>query len=173
MRCLGADVLAYDPYVPAAHLVTAGVRPVADPLSLAARCRVLSLHLPGGQRVVDRAFLDRVPDGAVLVNTARSDLVDEHAVADALREGRLAALGCDVLDSDSILLEAPNVLATPHIAGHTDAAVDRMGTMAVDNVLSVLAGRQPPHPVRANAPPPPRHTGSGDHGPDGREPGKD
>lgn len=149
-RCLGANVLACDPYVPADDMAAAGVRPVSDAHSVAANSRIVSLHLPGGQRVVDRTFLDHMPSAAVLVNTARAELVDEEAVADALREGRLAALGCDVLDTDSVLLDAPNVLATPHIAGQTDTAVDRMGAMAVDNVLAVLADRQPPHPVHAN-----------------------
>jgi phosphoglycerate dehydrogenase-like enzyme len=92
----------------------------------------------------------------MLVNTARADLVDEPAVARALREGRLAGFAADTLaaeagtDSASPLLAddlADRVLVTPHLGAQTREAVDTMGALAVDGVLAVLAGRPPAHPV--------------------------
>jgi phosphoglycerate dehydrogenase-like enzyme len=92
----------------------------------------------------------------VLVNTARADLVDEPAVARALREGRLAGFAADTLaaeagaDSAAPLLAddlADRVLVTPHLGAQTREAVDTMGALAVDGVLAVLAGRPPAHPV--------------------------
>jgi D-3-phosphoglycerate dehydrogenase len=81
----------------------------------------------------------------VLVNTARASLLDEHAVADALRAGTLAAAAVDVHDGP--LLAAPNVTVTPHIAAQTTQAIDRMGTQAAAEVLRVLRGAAPLNPV--------------------------
>jgi D-3-phosphoglycerate dehydrogenase / 2-oxoglutarate reductase len=113
---------------------------------------VLTLHMPGGgSAVVDAAFLSRMRPGAVLINTARGDLLDEQAVASALAEGRLAAAAVDVLASElatsSPLLAAPNAIVTPHVAAQTTQAIDRMGMMAAEEVVRVLAGDAPRHPV--------------------------
>jgi D-3-phosphoglycerate dehydrogenase / 2-oxoglutarate reductase len=105
----------------------------------------------GGSAVVDAAFLSRMRPGAVLINTARGDLLDEQAVASALVEGRLAAAAVDVLASEpatsSPLLAAPNAIVTPHVAAQTTQAIDRMGMMAAEEVVRVLAGDAPRHPV--------------------------
>jgi len=148
----GSRVLVYDPYLPAGRAHEAGAEPAADILDLASSADVLSLHLPGGGGpVVDAALLGRMKPGAVLVNTARGDLLDEAAVAHALVQGRLAAAAVDVLASEpsnaSPLLDAPNVIATPHVAAQTTEAVDRMGMMAAGEVVRVLKGEAPHHPV--------------------------
>ncbi|GAA1158751.1 NAD(P)-dependent oxidoreductase [Ornithinicoccus hortensis] len=94
--------------------------------------------------------------GQVLVNTARAGVVDEEAVAQGLSSGRLAAFAADTLatesasDDSSPLLHpdlAEQVVLTPHLGAQTVEAVDLMGSMAVDNVLAVLAGGDPVHPV--------------------------
>lgn len=97
-----------------------------------------------------------LPAAAVLVNTARADLVDEHAVADALRSGRLGGYAADTLTDEGRGAPGPllaedlrdRVLLTPHSAAQTVQAIDTMGTMAVADVLAVLAGRPPHHPVQ-------------------------
>jgi D-3-phosphoglycerate dehydrogenase len=147
----GSRVVAYDPYIPPEEMRKMKVWP-ADLDELAASSDVLSLHLPGGSGpLVDEAFLRRMKPGAVLVNTARGDLLDERAVAQALSEGRLAAAACDVRTSEqgdeSPLLAAPNTLLTPHIAAQTVEAIDRMGMMAAEEVVRVLAGESARHPV--------------------------
>jgi len=105
----------------------------------------------GGGAVVDAAFLSRVRPGAVLINTARGDLLDEQAVASALAQGWLAAAAVDVLASEpatsSPLLDAPNAIITPHVAAQTTQAIDRMGMMAAEEVVRVLAGEAPRYPV--------------------------
>lgn len=145
----GAGVLAHDPFVE-----TSGHDGVVltDLGRLARDSDVLSLHCPPAARpVVDGPFLRQMAPGAVLVNTARAELVDEPAVAEALHAGRLAAGAFDVLSAEdtgaSPLLHAPNVLVTPHIAGHTVDAIDRMGTTAAADVVRVLASEPPHHPV--------------------------
>lgn len=150
----GSRVLTHDPYVPPEKVRESGVEPVASLVEMARIADVISLHMPGGGRaVVDAAFLEVVKPGAVLVNTARGDLVDEEAVAAALREERLSAAAFDVLafepTSASPLLRAPNTVFTPHVAAQTVEAIDRMGMMAAEEIVRVLGGEAPIHPVVA------------------------
>lgn len=148
----GSRVLAYDPFVAPERAREAGIEPVDDLSDLARAADVLTLHLPGGGgAVVDAAFLSRMRPGAVLINTARGDLLDEQAVARALAQGQLTAAAVDVLVSEpatsSPLLDAPNAIITPHIAAQTTQAIDRMGMMAAEEVVRVLAGEAPRYPV--------------------------
>jgi D-3-phosphoglycerate dehydrogenase len=147
----GSRVVVYDPYVPPGEIRSVKAEPVALE-ELAAVSDVVSLHLPGGGGpLVDEVFLRNMKPGAVLVNTARGDLLDERAVARALSEGRLAAAACDVLASEqgdeSSLLAAPNTLLTPHVAAQTVQAIDRMGMMAAEEVVRVLSGEPARRPV--------------------------
>jgi glyoxylate reductase len=92
----------------------------------------------------------RMKPGAVLVNTARGGIVDEAALAAALREGRLAGAGLDVfarepLDPASPLLALPNLVLTPHIGSASEATRAKMVTLAVRNLRAALAGERMPH----------------------------
>lgn len=157
LAALGCEVLVHDPFVDDAAVRAAGCSAAALP-DLARRAAVVSLHAPGGSAVVDAAWLAGCAPGQVVVNAARADLVDEAAVAAALREGRLLAYAADVLateaaGADGSPLLAPDladrVVLTPHLGAQTLEAVDAMGSTAVDDVLAVLAGRPPAHPVAA------------------------
>ncbi len=149
----GSRVIAYDPFVPPERVrETPGVEAAADLRELASAADVLSLHMPGGaEPVVDADLIQAIKPGAVLVNTARGDLIDEEAAASALREGRLGAVAVDVLASEpafeSPLLDAPNTMVTPHVAAQTTEAIDRMGLWAAEEVIRVLGGETPRYPV--------------------------
>jgi D-3-phosphoglycerate dehydrogenase len=155
LLALGCEVLVHDPYVAEDDVLALGAKPV--PLEQVCRAaQVVSLHAPGGSAVVDAAWLSRCPAEQVVVNTARADLVDEPALARALREGRMAGFAADTLATEggsgqaSPLLAddlADRVVVTPHLGAQTREAVDTMGALAVDGVLAVLAGRPPAHPV--------------------------
>lgn len=158
---LGCTVLVHDPFVPEDAIRGAGYEP-ATLERIATTCTVVSLHAPGGAVLVDRAWVDSCAAGQVLVNTARAGVVDEEAVAQGLSSGRLAAFAADTLgtesasDDSSPLLHpdlAEQVVLTPHLGAQTVEAVDLMGSMAVDNVLAVLAGGDPVHPVHPNPDP--------------------
>ncbi|MTV27087.1 phosphoglycerate dehydrogenase [Nitriliruptoraceae bacterium ZYF776] len=151
----GSDVLVHDPYLD--DVGDAAVRPVDLP-TLLAEADVVSLHAPGGSRpLVDADALAAMRPDAVLVNVARASLVDEVAVADALAAGRLGGHASDVVAAEhgasSPLLDAPRTVLTPHVAGQTVQAIDRMGRAATDDLLRVLAGQPPRHPVVATASP--------------------
>ncbi len=119
------------------------------------RADVVSLHAPltdKTRHLIDAAALDAIKPGAILVNTARGGLVDQEALARALRTGRLAAAALDVTDpeplpADDPLLAAPNLLVVPHIGSATRATRARMADMAAANLLAALAGEPMPHPA--------------------------
>ena len=149
----GASVMAVDPQLSVCPMD--GVE-LADLPALAARCDVVSLHAPGGAVLLDRELLGWLRAGVTVVNTARGDLVDEQALADALHSGHVGAYACDTLRAEhgaaaaSPLLAddlSDRVLVTPHIGAQTEEAVTGMGRLAVDNVMAVLRGDAPPHPL--------------------------
>jgi len=152
----GTRVLASDPYVPADVVRQAGAEPT-EMDELFRTADVITLHAPGGQRLVDAARLAQFRPGTVLVNTARPDLIDETDVATALRDGILAAFAADTLDGDTAASASPlladdladRVIVTPHLAAQTTQAVDNMGSMSLDDVIAVLRGDEPTYPVRS------------------------
>ncbi|CAA9325157.1 MAG: D-3-phosphoglycerate dehydrogenase [uncultured Gemmatimonadetes bacterium] len=121
---------------------------------LLARGDVISLHAPltpETRHAFGRDALARMRPGSVLVNTARGPLVDEAALADALRDGPLAAAGLDVYEHEPAvhpgLLELPNVVLLPHIGSATRGTRTAMAMLAARNVHAVLSGHPPLTPI--------------------------
>jgi phosphoglycerate dehydrogenase-like enzyme len=118
---------------------------------LLAQSDVVSLHLPLTDRtrgVLDAARLASMKPRALLINTARGELVDELALAEALTEGRIGGAGIDVfgrepLDPRHPLRRSPNVLLTPHLAGQTLEAMERMVEALHENLARVERGEEP------------------------------
>ncbi len=118
---------------------------------LLATCDVVSLHVPATPEttgMIDASALDRMKDGALLLNTARGTLVDEQAVADALRTGKLGGFGADVVSAEPVRPDNPllhlqgcNVVLTPHIGWATRESQERLMATIVENVRAFLAGR--------------------------------
>ena len=133
----------------------AGFRAVASLDAGLASADVVTLHLPrtdATANLFDRARLGRMKPGAILVNCARGGIVDEDALADALRDGRLGAAGLDVFAQEPIppghaLLALPNVVLTPHSAASTEEGARRMAVAMADNLLAGLDGTLDPNVV--------------------------
>lgn len=143
---LGMDVLAHDPYVDAAERATlVGFDALFD------RADVVSVHVPLTEETrgaVDAAALARLPEGAILVNTARGEVLDQDALADALADGPLAGAGLDTFaaeppDLDHPLFDRATVVCSPHVAGVTDEAKAAMSRRAAANVRTVYEGGVP------------------------------
>ena len=122
--------------------------------SLLAVSDFLSLHAPASadtRRMMNSRTLGLLPRGAVLVNSARGDLVDDEALLSALKSGHLFAAGLDVYTGEPALHPGyralPNVFLLPHLGTATLETRTAMGFRALDNVDAVLAGREPPDAV--------------------------
>jgi len=125
---------------------------------LLARSDYISIHCPltpATHHLIDAAALRRMRPSAILINTARGPIVDQAALLEALREGRIAGAALDVTDPEpppagDPLLSAPNLIVAPHIGSATHTAREQMATLAVDNLLAALDGEPMPHPVVAD-----------------------
>ena len=141
----GMDVLAYDPISAPPPEITA-----SDLLELASASDVLTLHVPLTQEthhLLDKAFLDRVRSGTILINCSRGGLVDLDAALAALESGQLGGVGLDVFDPEPPkhhpLFDHPDVVLTPHLMGMTRRAAAATFVDAARGVVDVLAGRRP------------------------------
>ena len=149
-QALGMEVHAHDPMLHGPSPVP-GVQLHATLDTLLPVSDVLSLHVPLTTRtrsLIDARALDLLPRGALLVNTARGEVVDEPELIARLRDGRLAGAGLDTMASEPLpadhpLTQLPTVVLTPHVGGSTAAALDAMAEGAARNVLGVLQGQPP------------------------------
>lgn len=154
-KAFGMNVMAYDPYIDTQFLAQeniAGGSGAGDLDRLLRGSDFISLHVPlmdSTRHMIDAAAIAKLPDRAVVINTARGGIVDEQAVAEALKSGKLSAVCMDAFEqepvTDSPLLDAPNVIMTPHTGAHTNEAVAGMGMMAVKNAIAVLTGEECPY----------------------------
>jgi D-3-phosphoglycerate dehydrogenase / 2-oxoglutarate reductase len=157
MSAFGCRLIAYDPYIPAARAAQLGVRLV--PLDeLLRESDFISIHLPKTPETVgligERELAMCKPD-VILVNAARGGLLDEHALAQALKEGRIGGAGLDVYATepctDSALFGFDNVVATPHLGASTVEAQDKAGLAVARSVKLALQGEFVPDAVNVQA----------------------
>jgi len=157
-QALGMSVRVYDPFLRADSDLLGAV--AVDSLqTLLSECHVLSLHVPltaQTRNLIGAAELALLPQGSLLINTARGEVVNEAALIDALRSGQLYAAGLDTmaiepLPSDSPLLSLDNIVLTPHVGGSTPAALAAMARDAANNVLDFLNGKPVPQTSCVNA----------------------
>lgn len=146
---LGMEIAVCDPFLPASDAAWQGVRRHETIGSLLSGSDVISLHVPltGDTRnLIDAKAIAGMRPRAVLINTARGGIVDEAAVAEALRAGTLGGAALDVFHSEPLpaaqaacFKDAPNLVLTPHIAGVTEQGNIRVSTVTVENVARELA----------------------------------
>lgn len=117
-------------------------------------CDFLSINAPASPetlKFLNAARIDRMPDGAIVVNTARGDLVEDNALIAALQSGKLFAAGLDVFSGepnfDPRYADLPNAYLMPHIGSATVETRNAMGFRSLDNLDAFFAGDVPPHRV--------------------------
>ena len=154
-RAMEMTVIGVDPYVSAEQATLHGVE-LVEFEALLARSDAITLHVPLGRAtrgLIGATELAQMKPGAFLLNVARGGVIDEAAVAQALREGRLAGAGIDVFEHepplDSPLLEAPNTVLTPHLGASTAEAQVLVAEEVAAQVLDVLDGRSARYAVNA------------------------
>ncbi|MEX0730778.1 MAG: hydroxyacid dehydrogenase [Aquisalimonadaceae bacterium] len=149
-RALGMTVIGFDPYVAADDPAWQGLAERREHLNdLLAEADVVSLHVPltdGTRHLIDAVALNRMRPDSILINAARGGVVDEAALADSLRGGRLGGAMLDVFENEplaagSVLADVPNLILTPHIAGVTQESNVRVSRVTADNVRRVLESK--------------------------------
>jgi len=145
-HAFGMELVGYDPFVSQERARTMGVRLVGIE-ELVAEADFVSIHTPKTPETVGlfgRDLLAKAKPGIRIVNTARGGIVDEEALADAIRDGIVAGAGLDVFASEpcteSPLFELPGVVVSPHLGASTEEAQDKAGVTIAEQVILALAG---------------------------------
>jgi D-3-phosphoglycerate dehydrogenase len=150
VAALETTVIACDPYVDDARFAALGVERVSLE-TLAERSDYVSIHTllnAETRHLIGEAFFRRMKPTAILINTSRGPVVDEKALARALQDKRLAGAALDVWEqepvrADNPLLQMENVIATPHAAYYSSAAVAQIPRRCGEEVARVLTGQRP------------------------------
>ncbi len=149
-------VLAHDPYLTEEQAAEHGAKLVGL-LELLQRADLITVHVPltaQTRGLIGQAQIQAMKRGAIVLNVARGGIVDEAALAEALRDGHLGGAAVDVFSAepmaaDNPLRDAPNTVLTPHLGGSTAEAQERVGAEMAEQVLLALSGVTPPYAVNA------------------------
>ena len=156
-HAFGMELIGYDPFVSQERARAMGVRLVSIE-ELVAEADFVSIHTPKTPETIGlfgRDLLAKAKPGIRIVNTARGGIVDEEALAEAIRDGIVAGAGLDVFAkepcTESPLFELPGVVVSPHLGASTEEAQDKAGVTIAEQVLLALAGDFVPYAVNVAA----------------------
>ena len=147
----GMEVVAYSPSLTEERAAAHGSRCAESVEAVDVVCLCLPLT-EKSRGMISEERLAMMKNGAILINTSRGPLVDEEALCEALKSGKLGGAACDVFCEGfpklgNPLLELSNFVATPHIGANTDDALYAVGMACAEQILDVMAGREPKYPV--------------------------
>lgn len=153
-RAMGMNLIGYDPYASEARAAELGVRLMTDVDEICKLADVITVHLPKTKETIGMFGHERfgvMKNGVILINAARGGIYDEDALVEALRSGKVGAVGIDVFESepctDSPLREFDNAILTPHLGASTKEAQERAGVQIAEYVALGLEGRMVPTAV--------------------------
>jgi len=153
-KVFGCRVLAFDPYVTPEEIVERNAEPASFE-NLLENSEILTIHCPltkETEGMIGGDQLARLPDGALLISTARGGIIDEPGLVEALRSGKVAGVGLDVWErepptADHPLFAFDTVIASPHTAGVTVDSRATMARYAATQLIDLFDGRAPARPV--------------------------
>jgi lactate dehydrogenase-like 2-hydroxyacid dehydrogenase len=146
----GMRVIYFDPPVPIGEAKALGASPRPSVEAVLSESDIVSLHMPASEenrRLINAERLAVMPKHALLINTARGDIVDTDALIQALQAGTIAGAGLDVFENEPhvppALLALPNVVLLPHLGSATVESRVAMGDRALSNLTAFFAGNRP------------------------------
>ena len=149
-QAFGMNVVGYDPFVSKEDLKKDEIEKIDDLAELMGKADFISLHLPHipkTHHIVNKQMISKMKPTAFIINCARGGTVDEKALYEALKNGKIAGAGLDVYEQeppkDSPLLQLDNIMLTPHIGANTKEGQIRAGTVCAEQILKVLDGKKP------------------------------
>jgi len=159
MKAFGCRGLVYDPYLPPEAITSLNAIPTSleELLRSADIVHIQSPLTPETHHLIGARQLGMMKPGAILVNTARGPIIDETALLEALKSGKIAAAGLDDLEEEPAkirgwepanpLIHHPNVIITPHTAWYSEQAVEEVKRISASEIARVLSGLRPQYPV--------------------------
>lgn len=159
LRAFEMQVLAYDPYISTQRFTELGAAPV-DYQTLLANSDVVTFHVPSNAETAHMLGRETIPllkPGAIVINAARGEVVDQEALAEAIRSGQVGGAGVDVFPHEpcisSPLFDLPSVVLSPHIGGSSAEALAAVGEVISQSTLAALRGEAVPNAVNLPAAP--------------------
>jgi D-3-phosphoglycerate dehydrogenase len=153
-QCFGMNVIGYDPFISKEDMAKDNITKIEKLDDLMNKSDYISLHLPhipATHHIVNEEMIGKMKTGAYIINCARGGTVDEKALYDALKQGKIAGAALDVYESEppekNPLFELDNVVLTPHLGASTKEGQIKAGTVCAEQINKVLEGRQPDYCV--------------------------
>lgn len=153
-QCFGMKIIGYDPYISKEDMMKDGIEKIEELGKLMSRSDFISLHLPHTPKthyIVNEEMISKMKPTSFLINCARGGTVDEKALYNALKNGKIAGAGIDVFEKeppqDNPLLQLDNVVLTPHLGANTKEGQIRAGTVCAEQIIKILAGETPDYCV--------------------------
>lgn len=149
-RTFGMHVISYDPFISKEDMEKEGIKKVDDLEKLMEIADFISLHLPHipeTHYLINEKMLAKMKPSAYLINCARGGIVDENALYESLKQGKIAGAALDVYENEPPgkipLLGLENVVCTPHLGASTKEGQIRAGTICAEQIIKVLDGKEP------------------------------
>jgi D-3-phosphoglycerate dehydrogenase len=156
-RAFGMKIIGYDPFISKEDMAKDEIEKIEDLGELMSKSDYISLHLPHNPKthyIVNEDMLSKMKKTAYLINCARGGTVDEKALYNALKDGKIAGAGLDVFEKEppegTPLLDLDNVILTPHIGANTKEGQIRAGTVCAEQIIKVLNNETPDFCVNKN-----------------------
>ena len=149
-QCFGMSIIGFDPFISKEDMAKDGIEKIEELEDLMGNSDFISLHLPHipqTHHIVNKDLLSKMKPTGFIINCSRGGTVDENALYDALKNGKIAGAGIDVFEKeppqDSPLIKLDNVVLTPHLGANTKEGQIRAGTVCAEQINKVLAGEDP------------------------------
>jgi D-3-phosphoglycerate dehydrogenase len=153
-QCFGMKIIGFDPFISKEDMKKDGIDKKDELEDLVSNSDFISLHLPHTPKthyIVNKDVISKMKQSACIINCSRGGTVDEEALYNALKEGKIAGAGIDVFEKEppenSPLLGLDNVVLTPHLGANTFEGQIRAGTVCAEQIIKVLEGNDPDHCV--------------------------
>ncbi len=153
-KCFGMKVIGYDPFISKENMKKDGIEKVDEVVQIMEKSDYISLHIPHipeTHHIINEEMISKMKPSAYLINCARGGTVDEKALYNALKNGKIAGAALDVYEKEppekSPLFELDNVVMTPHIGANTKEGQIKAGTICAEQINKVLAGKKPDYCV--------------------------
>jgi D-3-phosphoglycerate dehydrogenase len=149
-KSFNMSVIGYDPFIPKEDMQKDGIKKIDELSNIMKEADFISLHLPhipSTHHIINEEMLSKMKSTAYLINCSRGGIVDEDALYNALKEGKIAGAGIDVFENeppkDSPLISLDNVILTPHLGANTKEGQIRAGTVCAEQIIKSLNNEIP------------------------------